>query len=109
MLPEGEGWLAARVERSVRGRAPAPLVAVVGGRGGAGASVLATALALTAARRDLEVTLLDLDPLGGGLDLLLGAEAAPGLRWGDLRHVTGLPARRGCSPRPPSGPRVSRS
>ena len=93
VLPEGEGWLVARVERSVRGRAPAPLVAVVGGRGGAGASVLATALALAAARRDLEVTLLDLDPLGGGLDLLLGAEAAPGLRWGDLRHVTGsLPA-----------------
>src|SRR5262249_27088259 len=30
---------------------------------------------------------LDADPLGGGLDLLLGAEREPGLRWPDL--VTG--------------------
>jgi secretion/DNA translocation related CpaE-like protein len=92
VLPDAQEWLAQRVRRVLTARPPAPLLAVVGGRGGAGASVLAASLALTAADRGLAVTLLDLDPLGGGLDLVLGAEAAPGLRWPDLRHApTALP------------------
>lgn len=56
------------------------VVAVVGGCGGAGASLLAVALALAAA----DALLVDLDPWGGGIDLLLGGETAPGLRWPDL-------------------------
>jgi secretion/DNA translocation related CpaE-like protein len=59
------------------------VVAVVAGRGGAGASVFATALAQTAS----EVTdalLIDADPWSGGIDLLLGIEADSGLRWPDL-------------------------
>ena len=93
VLPDAEPWLAARVARAVRTADRAPVVAVVGGCGGAGATTLAAALALTAARRDLAVTLLDLDPLGGGVDLLFGAETAPGLRWQDLRNAPGrLPA-----------------
>src|SRR3954468_20983325 len=93
VLPDAEPWLAARVARAVRSAGHAPVVAVVGGCGGAGATTLAAALALTAARRDLAVTLLDLAPLGGGVDLLFGAEAAPGLRWQDLRNAPGrLPA-----------------
>lgn len=55
-------------------------VAVIGGCGGAGASSFAVALAQAAA----EALLLDLDPWGGGIDLLLGAETASGLRWPDL-------------------------
>lgn len=55
-------------------------VAVIGGCGGAGASLLATALAQTAG----EALLLDLDPWGGGIDLLVGGESLPGLRWPDL-------------------------
>lgn len=55
-------------------------VAVVGGCGGAGASLLAVALAQAAA----DALLMDLDPWGGGLDLLLGGETTPGLRWPDL-------------------------
>ncbi|HYJ74531.1 MAG TPA: septum site-determining protein Ssd [Kineosporiaceae bacterium] len=89
VLPEAEPWLAARVAHAVRRADRAPVLAVVGGCGGAGATTLAAALALTAARRDLAVTLLDLDPLGGGVDLLFGAEAAPGLRWQDLRNAPG--------------------
>jgi secretion/DNA translocation related CpaE-like protein len=93
VLPDAEPWLAARVDRAVRTADHAPVVAVVGGCGGAGATTLGAALALTAARRDLAVTLLDLDPLGGGVDLLFGAETAPGLRWQDLRNAPGrLPA-----------------
>ncbi|MGZ4626240.1 MAG: septum site-determining protein Ssd [Kineosporiaceae bacterium] len=89
VLPEAEPWLVARIGRVVASRGAAPLLVVIGGRGGAGASTLATALAVTAARRDLEPTLLDLDPLGGGLDLMLGAESETGLRWPDLRNAPG--------------------
>lgn len=56
------------------------VVAVVGGRGGAGASLFAVALAQSAT----DPLLVDLDPWGGGLDLLVGGEAAPGVRWPDL-------------------------
>jgi secretion/DNA translocation related CpaE-like protein len=55
-------------------------VAVIGGRGGAGASMFAVALARTA----VDAMLLDLDPWGGGIDLLVGAETTPGVRWPDL-------------------------
>jgi secretion/DNA translocation related CpaE-like protein len=66
---------------SVRdGPAHGDVVAVIGGRGGAGASLFATALAQAAA----EPLLVDLDPWGGGIDLLLGGETAPGVRWPDL-------------------------
>ncbi|MEU4836248.1 septum site-determining protein Ssd [Streptosporangium sp. NPDC023615] len=63
---------------------PAAVVCVTGGRGGAGASVLAGSLALAASRRRLRTLLVDADPLGGGLDLLLGQEEADGARWSDL-------------------------
>ena len=69
----------------------APVVAVVGGRGGAGATVLSCAVALVAAAtaRRNDVLLVDADPLGGGIDLTMGAEAAAGLRWPDLAGVRG--------------------
>ena len=87
VLPDAQQWLEARIARALTARGAAPVLAVVGGRGGAGASTLAAALAVTAARRELEVSLLDLDPLGGGVELALGAESAPGLRWPDLRNA----------------------
>jgi len=93
VLPDAQEWLGGRIRKVLSARPPGPVLAVVGGRGGAGASTLAASLALTAADRGLAVTLLDVDPLGGGLDLVLGAEGAPGLRWPDLRHAPGrLPA-----------------
>jgi len=60
------------------------VVAVIGGCGGAGASLLAVALAYSAAYSVAEALLVDLDPWGGGVDLLVGGETAPGLRWPDL-------------------------
>lgn len=63
-------------DKPARGR----LIAVTPGRGGAGASVFAAALALVAA----DSLLVDLDPWSGGIDLLLGTESATGLRWPDL-------------------------
>jgi secretion/DNA translocation related CpaE-like protein len=60
---------------------------VVGGScGGAGASTVAAALAVAAAPG---VLLVDGDPGGGGLDLLLGAERLEGLRWPALVGLRG--------------------
>ncbi|MEV5611463.1 septum site-determining protein Ssd [Streptomyces sp. NPDC052225] len=82
MLPDGEQWLMDRIADVVEdvGR-PALTVGVIGGRGGAGASTLACALAVASAKAGRRTLLVDADPLGGGLDVLLGGEAVDGLRW----------------------------
>jgi secretion/DNA translocation related CpaE-like protein len=61
------------------------VLAVIGGRGGAGASVFATALANVAD----DALLIDVDPWGGGIDLALGSEGEAGLRWPDLALQSG--------------------
>lgn len=82
VLPDGERWLVDRIADVAEGVGrPALTVGVIGGSGGAGASTLACALAVTAARAGRRTMLVDADPLGGGLDVLLGGEAADGLRW----------------------------
>jgi len=75
------GGALAALTAAVDGGGEACVVAVVGGVGGAGASCLAATLALEAGSRGLRVLLVDGDPLGGGLDVLLGIEKAEGLRW----------------------------
>ncbi|SMO64493.1 helicase/secretion neighborhood CpaE-like protein [Geodermatophilus aquaeductus] len=90
VLPDDEAWLAARAGEAVRSPVERGWLAVVGGAcGGAGASTLATALAVATAARGDGVLLVDGDPWGGGLDLLLGAEDADGLRWPALSGVRG--------------------
>ncbi|GIF53293.1 secretion/DNA translocation related CpaE-like protein [Asanoa ferruginea] len=86
-LPEAEEWLLRRLGPSVD--AGGRVVAVLGGRGGAGASVLAGALAVTAARDGKRTLLIDADPFGGGLDLILGWETVEGLRWPGLTAAEG--------------------
>ncbi|UNX55245.1 hypothetical protein MF406_02900 [Georgenia sp. TF02-10] len=70
-------------------------VGVLGAHGGAGASVLAAGLARAAVAAGAATALVDLDPAGGGLDVLLGLEHDPGQRWGDLQAERGalLPER----------------
>lgn len=90
LLPDGETWLVDRIADVAEGAGePALTVGVVGGRGGAGASTLACALAVTAARTGRRTMLVDGDPLGGGLDILLGAERTNGLRWPDFADSRG--------------------
>ncbi|MFF3553662.1 septum site-determining protein Ssd [Streptomyces tsukubensis] len=89
-LPEGEGWLVGRIADVVEGTGQQALtVGVLGGRGGAGASTLACALAVSAAGAGVRTLLVDGDPLGGGLDVLLGGERAEGLRWPDFVGTRG--------------------
>jgi secretion/DNA translocation related CpaE-like protein len=90
LLPAEEGALRDRLADTVDGGGcEAVTVSVVGGNGGAGASTFASALAVVAARRGLRVLLVDGDPLGGGVDLVVGAEDAQGLRWPDLMGTQG--------------------
>ncbi|WP_279580086.1 septum site-determining protein Ssd [Fodinicola feengrottensis] len=88
-LPASQSWLVDRMAAISAGpSADGRVVSVVGGRGGAGATVLAAGLAVTALRAGLRPLLVDADPLGGGIDLALGGEETAGLRWPDL---TGQP------------------
>jgi secretion/DNA translocation related CpaE-like protein len=67
---------------------PAWTVGVVPGAGGAGGTTFACALAVTAARREATV-LIDLDPLGPGVDRVVGLDDPGGVRWDALLAASG--------------------
>ena len=83
-LPEQDGELVAALTSASQGAGGTAqrgvVIATVGGCGGAGASLFAAALAQAAPQS----LLVDTDPWGGGLDLAMGTEGVPGLRWQDL-------------------------
>ena len=89
ILPAHESELVRRLSEAAEMGRVAPhrgrVIAVTAGRGGGGASVFAAALAQLAG----EALLVDLDPCGGGVDLLLGLESAPGLRWPEMATASG--------------------
>jgi secretion/DNA translocation related CpaE-like protein len=60
-------------------------IGVLAGCGGAGASVFAAVLASRAAAEGSQAFLIDCDPVGGGIDVLLGCERGPGSRWSQVR------------------------
>jgi len=64
------------------------VVGVIGGSGGAGATTFAAALARAAAARG-ETVLVDADPLGPGIDRVLGLEDTGGVRWPELAQTSG--------------------
>lgn len=76
-MPEQEGELVRELAEAAESARDdgicGAVVAVIGGRGGAGASLFAVALAQAAA----DALLVDLDPWAGGIDLLVGGETAP--------------------------------
>ena len=89
-LPEGAGALTAAVSELTGRRSGAGrLVTIIGGCGGVGASSLAAALAVGATARGLPAMLVDLDVLGGGIDLIVGAEGVAGWRWPRLGAAQG--------------------
>ena len=88
-LPLAEPWMVDRFAERFDPITGGRILAVVGGRGGAGASILAGGLAMTAVRAGHRTLLVDADPLGGGLDLLLGWEDVDGLRWPALAGADG--------------------
>ncbi|QXT62457.1 septum site-determining protein Ssd [Tessaracoccus palaemonis] len=89
-LPDATGALAGQLRRIAPGVADrGQIIAVLGASGGVGTSTLCVALALHAASLGRRSAVVDLAQGGGGLDLLLGAETEPGLRWGDLARARG--------------------
>jgi secretion/DNA translocation related CpaE-like protein len=90
VLPDAEAWLVGALADAVESPAGGGRVlAVVGGRGGAGASVFATAVAVAVVASGRHAMLVDCDALGGGLDLAVGAEKVDGLRWSGLTLASG--------------------
>lgn len=89
-LPDAEQWLTERFADAAESSGQdGALVAVLGGRGGAGATTFASALAVTATRSGRSTLLVDGDPLGGGIDLVFGGEQDRGLRWPGLLSTRG--------------------
>lgn len=88
-LPDDEPALVRHLSQSQRASAgPGSVVAILGAHGGAGATVLAAATAIVAGD-ERHALLVDADELGAGIDLTLGVEDHPGLRWPDLTASTG--------------------
>jgi secretion/DNA translocation related CpaE-like protein len=89
VLPDAAAWLAEYLSRSRAPEAGGLVVGVTGGCGGAGATTAAIWVAQAAAGLGARVMLIDGDPWGGGLELAVAAEDAPGLRWPDLAGASG--------------------
>jgi secretion/DNA translocation related CpaE-like protein len=88
-LPASETWLVELLtDVGDGGAAPGVTIGVIGGSGGAGATVFAAALAQmsTATGRTL---LVDADPIGAGIDRVLGLETSDGIRWDSMLQTTG--------------------
>lgn len=88
LLPEQSAMLTSLLARS-REAGEGLVLRVVGGSGGLGVSTLCCALAQRCAENGGRAAVVELDPTGGGLDLVFGAETAPGWRWPDLRSAVG--------------------
>ena len=87
-LAEAGAWLVELLTDAGDPASAGMLIGVVGGTGGAGATTLACALAQGAAARG-PTLLVDTDPLGAGVDRLLGLEETAGVRWGELHDTAG--------------------
>ncbi len=92
-LPASETWLVELLtDVGDGGASPGTTIGVIGGSGGAGATVFAAALAqmATAAPGGTVRTLLvDADPIGAGIDRVLGLEGSDGIRWDSMLQTTG--------------------
>jgi secretion/DNA translocation related CpaE-like protein len=90
VLPGNVRWLSSAIaDLSRRPSGSGRTICVTGGSGGVGASTLAAGLAFVAARSGRRSVLVDLDPGGGGIDLLVGAERLVGWRWPRLVAASG--------------------
>ncbi len=82
-------WQPKRSQRLSPRASPRRVVGVVAASGGLGASTLAVALAVRASSENVASLLIDAHPYAGGLDVCLGLDTEPGLRWPDLASVRG--------------------
>lgn len=89
-LPSSEFWLIEQLDRI-----PKPdirvgkTIACIPASGGSGCSTFAVNLGLRAVSQGKRAIVIDLDPCGGGIDLLLGAEEIRGTRWPEINPGSG--------------------
>jgi secretion/DNA translocation related CpaE-like protein len=89
LLPGSAEWLAAVLgDVGDVGRARGLTLGVMPGSGGAGATTFACGVSQLASRTGPTVV-VDTDPLGPGIDRVLGLEERPGARWADLSATVG--------------------
>ena len=89
VLPDGSRWLLDELGSATEGPSRnGAVLAVLPATGGAGASTFAATVARCTAAR-MRTIVIDADPLGGGIDVLLGMEGAPGIRWPDIADTRG--------------------
>ncbi len=88
-LPRSDTWVVEALTDLGDTHRPRGLVlGVIGGSGGAGATTLACALGQVAAASG-DAVVVDCDPLGPGVDRVLGLERQDGVRWDALCQTTG--------------------
>lgn len=89
ILPQGAGWLAEHLGRRLNPAATGTVVGVLGAAGGCGVSTFAFWCARHVVSQGRSGLLVDGHPLHGGLDIALGVEDLPGVRWHDLQDIRG--------------------
>lgn len=87
VLPEGQTWIVDHFAAPAINRALT--VGVIPAIGGAGASTIASALAVHAKVNFRTVMLVDLDRQSAGLDIVCGAEDITGMRWDEIGNIPG--------------------
>lgn len=88
-LPASETWLVELLtDVGDGGATPGTTIGVIGGSGGAGATVFAAALAQMATTMG-RTLLVDADPIGAGIDRVIGLESTDGIRWDSMLQTTG--------------------
>ena len=92
-LPVAGGWLATALADLEHATADGRVVGGLGGAGGAGATTFAAALGQVAARSG-GTLVVDADPLGPGVDRVLGLEQVDGVGWEQLAGSHGRLAAR---------------
>ncbi|WP_130866287.1 septum site-determining protein Ssd [Acidipropionibacterium timonense] len=89
VVPSASSTLAELLREGVR-RSGRGVVLLLGqASGGLGASTMAAGVAFSAVDAGWSCALVELDPGGGGLDLLVGAERVDGWRWPQLASARG--------------------
>ena len=87
VLPEAQTWIVDHFAAPAISRALT--VGIIPAIGGAGASTIASALAVHAKVNFRTVMLVDLDRQSAGLDIVCGAEDITGMRWDEIGNVPG--------------------
>jgi secretion/DNA translocation related CpaE-like protein len=87
-LPRSDGWVTELMADLGDTPTGSLTIGVIGGSGGAGATTFACALGQMAARSGPAVV-VDADPLGPGVDRVLGLDGHDGIRWDALCQTTG--------------------